>query len=119
MRRPLELLTIQVLDDSTDLDTRAILLQICGEVRARTGVNCLWIHRPNRAGYKAGALEHGRKDTDAEFIAIFDADFVPPPGYLEHVLPHFYDRDRASPWPGFPWHSRSRQRSAMAVVQTT
>ncbi len=95
MRWPRELLTIQVLDDSTDLDTRAMVLQICGEVRARTGVNCLWIHRPNRAGYKAGALEHGRKETDAEFIAIFDADFVPPPDYLERALPHFYDRDGA------------------------
>jgi Glycosyl transferase family group 2 len=49
------------------------------------------VHRPRRTGYKAGALEHGRQDTDAEFIAIFDADFVPPPDYLERAIPHFYD----------------------------
>jgi cellulose synthase/poly-beta-1,6-N-acetylglucosamine synthase-like glycosyltransferase len=91
IRWPRELLVIQVLDDSTDEGTRKMVLGVCARVRERTGISCTWIHRPIRTGYKAGALEHGRQETDAEFIAIFDADFVPPPDYLERALPHFYD----------------------------
>jgi cellulose synthase/poly-beta-1,6-N-acetylglucosamine synthase-like glycosyltransferase len=91
MRWPRDRLTIQVLDDSTEADTRSMVLAVCGQVRERTGVNCVWVHRPRRTGYKAGALEHGRRDSDAEFIAIFDSDFVPPPDYLERAIPHFYD----------------------------
>lgn len=91
MRWPRERLSIQVLDDSTDAATRTMVQQVCAEVRERTGVACTWIHRPRRTGYKAGALEHGRQETPAEFIAIFDSDFVPPPDYLERAIPHFYD----------------------------
>lgn len=101
LRWPTDRLIVQVLDDSTDAATRAHVQSVCADVRERTGVDCQWIHRTNRSGYKAGALEKGRHDTDAEFIAIFDADFVPPPDYLERALPHFYNahgepiRDRA------------------------
>ena len=93
VRWPRDLLVIQVLDDSTDEETRRMVLGVCARVRERTGIACTWIHRPVRTGYKAGALEHGRQETDAEFIAIFDADFVPPPDYLERALPHFYNPD--------------------------
>lgn len=93
MRWPRERLSLQVLDDSTDAATRAMVQAVCDRVRRTSGVRCTWVHRPRRTGYKAGALEHGRQETDAEFIAIFDADFVPPPDYLERAIPHFYDAD--------------------------
>ena len=99
MRWPRDRLTIQVLDDSTDADTRALVQEVCQQVRDRLGVHCVWVHRPRRTGYKAGALEFGRLDTDAEFIAIFDADFLPPPDYLERAIPHFYD-ESGSALPG-------------------
>lgn len=91
VRWPRDRLLIQVLDDSTEAETRQWVQQVCARVREEQGVNCIWVHRPRRTGYKAGALEQGRQDTDAEFIAIFDADFVPPPDYLEQAIPHFYD----------------------------
>lgn len=51
------------------------------------------MHRANRHGYKAGALEAGRKQTEAEFLVIFDADFVPPADFLLQTIPHFYQPD--------------------------
>lgn len=88
---PTHRLSVQVLDDSTDPATRDMVRAICAEVEARTGVFCQWLHRADRAGYKAGALEAGRRVTDAEFIVIFDADFVPPPHYLCRMVPHFFN----------------------------
>jgi cellulose synthase/poly-beta-1,6-N-acetylglucosamine synthase-like glycosyltransferase len=83
-------LTIQVLDDSTDEETRLLVEAVCARIQAATGVNCYVRHRNNRQGYKAGALEAGRKETNAEFLAIFDSDFVPPKDYLLRTIPHFY-----------------------------
>jgi cellulose synthase/poly-beta-1,6-N-acetylglucosamine synthase-like glycosyltransferase len=82
--------SVQVLDDSTDEDTRALVEDVCSTVRASTGVNCDVRHRVNRQGYKAGALEEGRQDTDAEFLVIFDSDFVPSRDFLLRTMPHFY-----------------------------
>jgi cellulose synthase/poly-beta-1,6-N-acetylglucosamine synthase-like glycosyltransferase len=48
------------------------------------------LRRADRQGYKAGALEAGRRETDAEFLVIFDADFLPPADYLQRAIPHFY-----------------------------
>jgi cellulose synthase/poly-beta-1,6-N-acetylglucosamine synthase-like glycosyltransferase len=93
MRWPVDRLSIQVLDDSTDHDTRVLVDRTCAAVRAATGIDCRVLHRTDRQGYKAGALEAGRRVTGAEFIAIFDADFVPPADFLELALPHFYGRD--------------------------
>jgi len=90
---PSDRLVVQVLDDSTDAEISATMRQACVDAQARTGVRCAWIHRENRTGYKAGALEAGRRLTDADFIAIFDADFVPPRDYLRRAVPHFYDND--------------------------
>ncbi|GAA1869605.1 glycosyltransferase family 2 protein [Asanoa iriomotensis] len=90
---PTDRLTVQVLDDSTDADTRALVEGICAELRTATGVKCTVLHRADRQGYKAGALEAGRGRTDAEFLAILDADFVPPPDYLLRAMPHFYLAD--------------------------
>ena len=86
-------LTVQVLDDSTDPHTRALVERACADAHARTGVRCTLLRRASRQGYKAGALEAGRLRTTAEFIAIFDADFVPPPDYLLRAIPYFYRPD--------------------------
>ena len=88
---PKQLLEIQVLDDSTEIDTRLMVERLCAEISAESGTTIHFMHRTDRSGYKAGALEVGRHLTDAEFIAIFDADFVPPPDYLTQAIPHFYD----------------------------
>lgn len=90
---PRDRLEIQVLDDSTDPAVRRIVDAVCSDIRERTGLNCVAIHRTDRKGYKAGALEAGRRQTDAEFIAIFDADFLPSPDYLTRIMPHFFAAD--------------------------
>jgi cellulose synthase/poly-beta-1,6-N-acetylglucosamine synthase-like glycosyltransferase len=92
MTWPKDRFSIQVLDDSTDADTRQLVEQICGEVWA-SSINCSVLRRGNRRGYKAGALEAGRRQTDSEFLVIFDADFVPPTDFLLRTIPHFYHED--------------------------
>jgi cellulose synthase/poly-beta-1,6-N-acetylglucosamine synthase-like glycosyltransferase len=89
---PTDRLSIQVLDDSTDADTRMLVEQISAQVRAR-GIDCCVLHRTNRQGYKAGALEAGRRQTEAEFLVIFDSDFAPPSDFLLRAVPHFYQPD--------------------------
>lgn len=85
-------LTVEVLDDSADADTRALVAATVTRLRA-TGADVTGLHRPARHGYKAGALEVGRRRTGAEFLAILDADFVPDPGFLLRTIPHFYRPD--------------------------
>lgn len=92
MKWPADRFSIQVLDDSTDADTRRLVEQVSAEVRAR-GIDCRVLHRTERHGYKAGALEAGRRQTEAEFLVIFDADFVPPADFLLRTIPHFYQAD--------------------------
>lgn len=89
---PRDRLEIQVLDDSTEPATRRLVDEACAEMR-RSGHDCRLLRREQRDGYKAGALEAGRLVTDADLIVIFDADFVPPAGYLEQTVPHFFDAD--------------------------
>lgn len=89
MTWPADRLSLQVLDDSTDADTRRLVEQVAAQVRAR-GIECRVLHRTDRQGYKAGALEAGRVQTTAEYLAIFDADFVPPADFLLRAIPHFY-----------------------------
>ena len=91
MEWPVEALEVQVLDDSTDAATRERVRAFCLEIAQRTGVDCRWIHRVDRKGYKAGALEAGRKASKAEYFVIFDADFLPPADFLARAIPHFYD----------------------------
>jgi cellulose synthase/poly-beta-1,6-N-acetylglucosamine synthase-like glycosyltransferase len=93
MSWPAGRLSVQVLDDSTDPDTRALVDQVCADVRASTGVDCQVLRRAARHGYKAGALEAGRHRTDAEFLVVFDSDFLPPVDFLRRTLPHFYAAD--------------------------
>jgi len=90
---PADRLQVQVLDDSSDEDTRRLVAAVCARMRAERGIDCAVRHRQDRQGYKAGALEEGRRATDADFLAIFDADFVPTPDFLLRTVPHFYDAD--------------------------
>ncbi len=84
LRWPADRLQIQLLDDSTD-DSSAIGAAACARLRA-AGLDCVQLCRPNRSGFKAGALEYGMEHSSAPFIAIFDADFVPGPDFLERAI---------------------------------
>ncbi|HWY57293.1 MAG TPA: cellulose synthase family protein [Terriglobales bacterium] len=84
---PLEKLDIQVLDDSTD-ETVAVARGLVNHYAAK-GFPISYHHRSNREGFKAGALAEGLKTARGEFVAIFDADFVPPEDFLLRVIHHF------------------------------
>lgn len=86
---PVDRLQVQVLDDSTD-DTARIAAAAVERQRGR-GLDVVHIRREHRDGYKAGALAHGLKTATGEFIAIFDADFLPPTDFLRSTIPHFTD----------------------------
>ena len=89
MDYPRELMEIQVLDDSTDetVDVAALAVRRWKD----QGFNITYLHRTDRTGFKAGALEAGMHVADGRFIAIFDADFVPPADFLRRALPQFAD----------------------------
>jgi cellulose synthase/poly-beta-1,6-N-acetylglucosamine synthase-like glycosyltransferase len=89
MDYPRDLLEIQVLDDSTD-ETREIA-ELAVRRHAARGFDIHYLHRVDRTGYKAGALEAGLKVATSDYIAIFDADFIPPKDFLQRTLPHFAD----------------------------
>jgi cellulose synthase/poly-beta-1,6-N-acetylglucosamine synthase-like glycosyltransferase len=86
---PRDRLHIQVLDDS--LDHTAQLARAAAERWRAQGVDIDYRHRADRKGYKAGALEEGLKSAKGEFVLIFDADFLPPPGVLKAAIHHFTD----------------------------
>lgn len=81
---PADRFDIQVLDDSTD-ETTEIVARVTEQLRAE-GVRVRHLHRAERDGYKAGALAEGLEASDAEFVAVFDADFVPDPDFLRKML---------------------------------
>ncbi len=84
---PKDKLEIQILDDSTD-ETTSIIEEAIQPLKLQ-GLNIQVIHRENRDGFKAGALDKGFQSSSGEFIAIFDADFIPPPDFLRKTLPYF------------------------------
>jgi cellulose synthase/poly-beta-1,6-N-acetylglucosamine synthase-like glycosyltransferase len=84
---PKEKLEIQLLDDSTD-HTYDILHKKAGELKLE-GFDIKHIHRKNRLGFKAGALAEGLELAKGEFVAIFDADFIPSKDFLVQTLPFF------------------------------
>ncbi|GGG05320.1 cellulose synthase family protein [Pontibacter amylolyticus] len=88
---PRQLLQIQLLDDSTD-DTSELIRQKIARY-AGTDLRLEHVRRPDRSGYKAGALQYGLQQATGEFIVIFDADFVPRPDFLKRTIPAF-DHDR-------------------------
>ena len=89
---PAALLHIQVLDDSTDATVVLAAARVAHF--AAQGLHISHVRRPGREGYKAGALRYGLEETDGEFIAIFDADFVPKPDFLRRTIPYFLQDER-------------------------
>jgi cellulose synthase/poly-beta-1,6-N-acetylglucosamine synthase-like glycosyltransferase len=89
---PHDKLQIQVLDDSDD-ETTALALARVAYYRAQ-GLDIELVRRAGRDGFKAGALAHGLRTARGEYIAVFDADFVPLPDFLEQTIPYFQDRPR-------------------------
>ncbi len=81
-------LQIQVLDDSDDETTGIAQARV--EYHRRRGVNLELLRRADRTGFKAGALAAGLAHATGEFIAVFDADFVPQPDFLKQTVPHFF-----------------------------
>ena len=89
MDYPRDLLQIQVLDDSTD-DTHLFAADLVERYR-NLGFPIEYHHRTNRHGFKAGALQQGLESATGEFVAIFDADFVPPHDFVMRTIHHFTD----------------------------
>ncbi|PZU99872.1 MAG: glucosyltransferase [Pseudanabaena sp.] len=89
MDYPRDRMQIQVLDDSTD-DTQAILRETVEEYKAK-GFWIEYIHRTNRTGFKAGALRDAMPLVKADYIAIFDADFIPSVNWLKDTIRHYTD----------------------------
>jgi len=86
---PRDRFEVQVLDDSTD-ETESIA-ELAVRRAALQGLDIKYIHRTDRTGYKAGALEAGMKQASGEFITIFDADFIPSSDFLQKTIHHFTD----------------------------
>ncbi len=86
---PMDQLEIQVLDDSTDETVDIVRRKV--EEKQKLGFNITHIRRGSREGFKAGALKEGLKISTGEYVAIFDADFIPQPDFLKKTLPFFND----------------------------
>ena len=114
MDYPRDRLEIQVLDDSTD-ETTGLVAEIV-ERRAAEGLDIVHLHRVHRSGFKAGALEAGLKVAKGELIAVFDADFVPQPGFARNLVDYF-----TNPRVGMVqarWGHLNRDHSALTRVQS-
>jgi cellulose synthase/poly-beta-1,6-N-acetylglucosamine synthase-like glycosyltransferase len=108
-----ELLDVQVLDDSTD-ETQQVA-SACVERYQALGLPIRYLHRDNRTGYKAGALAAGLESATGEFVAIFDADFLPSPDFLRRTLPYFADPKIAMTQTR--WTYLNRHYSALTEVE--
>lgn len=86
---PADRLEIQVLDDSTD-ETADLVAHVVDDLQHR-GIDVVHVRRSERDGYKAGALAAGLKVAKGEFMAIFDADFIPRPDFLRRTVGEFSD----------------------------
>ncbi len=111
---PRELLEIQVLDDSTD-DTASLVAEKVKQVQGR-GVDVVHVHRKNRDGFKAGALANGLEKSKGDYLAIFDADFLPQPDFLRKVLPHF-DHEKIA-FVQARWVHLNRNYSLLTLLQS-
>ena len=87
MEYPKDKMRIMVLDDSND-DTVELVRNLVNDYKSK-GFQIEHVRRGTRKGYKAGALNHAMKTTDTEFVAIFDADFIPPKWFLNRAISHF------------------------------
>ena len=91
MDYPKEQMRIMILDDSDD-DTVELLKNLVDDYK-KQGYQIEYVRRGTREGYKAGALKYAMKTTDSEFVAIFDADFIPPKWFLNKAVAHFVTPD--------------------------
>jgi cellulose synthase/poly-beta-1,6-N-acetylglucosamine synthase-like glycosyltransferase len=114
IRYPRHLLEIQVLDDSAD-ETTTIAATAVERYRDQ-GFDIHYLHRDDRTGFKAGALEAGLKVAKGEFVLIFDADFVAPPDILERTIGHF--QDPAIGMVQVRWGHVNREYSLLTQVQS-
>ncbi len=106
---------IQVLDDSCD-ETRTVIARKVAKLQAQ-GVRIKHIVRDNRRGFKAGALRHGLRLAEGNYLAIFDADFVPPPDFLVKAIPFF----KGHPQLGFiqaRWGHLNRKEGLITKLQS-
>ena len=112
---PADRLEIQVLDDSTD-ETRAI---VDAEVAALSlrGIDARVLRRPERKGFKAGALDFGLRRTDSELLCVFDADFLPEPDFLRRTVGAF--EDPAVGMVQARWGHANREESLLTRAQST
>lgn len=111
---PRDRLEIQVLDDSTD-ETRALARDAAERLSAQ-GIHAVYLHRAGRLGFKAGALEEGLSHARGDFLAIFDADFLPPPDFLLKTVPYFLGDERMACVQG-RWGHLNEDDSLLARAQ--
>ncbi len=110
---PKDKLQIQVLDDSTD-ETRQIAASTVARFAAK-GFDIEYMHRTHRVGYKAGALAEGLQSAKGEFIAVYDADFIPTPDNLMASIHYFTDPSVGMVQ--FRWEHINREQSFLTRVQ--
>ncbi|MHC4222388.1 MAG: glycosyltransferase, partial [Planctomycetota bacterium] len=111
---PHDRLQIQVLDDSND-KTAAIADRAVARQR-RAGLDIAVLRRAHREGFKAGALAHGLERSHAEYVAVFDADFTPPAGFLRQALPLFDMRGEVACVQG-RWEHLNRSQNWLTRAQ--
>ncbi|MBK7157692.1 MAG: glycosyltransferase [Ignavibacteria bacterium] len=111
---PKDKLEIQILDDSTDETTQIIDNHI--KKYREQGFDIAHIHRTNREGYKAGALKIGLETAKGEFVAVFDADFIPRKKFLKRTIPYF-SKDKMLGLVQTRWEHLNREYSLMTKTQ--
>ena len=115
IRYPRDRFQVQVLDDSTD-ETQEICRRKIADLAVRyPDLDIEYVHRVDRSGFKAGALENGLKTAKGEFVLIFDADFLPQAEVLERTIHHFVDPKVAVVQ--CRWEHVNRDFSALTEVQ--
>lgn len=110
---PKNKLQIQIIDDSTD-ETSQFVARVIKQY-AKLGVDIQHVHRNNREGYKAGALKAAMTSASGEFIAIFDADFIPYPSIIKDTIDHFNNKEIAMVQ--FRWDHLNRHDSQLTQSQ--
>jgi cellulose synthase/poly-beta-1,6-N-acetylglucosamine synthase-like glycosyltransferase len=111
---PSDKLEIQVLDDSTDKTVKLVSRQV--HYYQEQGINIVHLHRVHRDGFKAGALAEGLEKAHGEYVAIFDADFLPKPDFLEKTIDSFQDENVA--FVQTRWGHTNRDFSLLTLLQS-
>jgi cellulose synthase/poly-beta-1,6-N-acetylglucosamine synthase-like glycosyltransferase len=115
IRYPRDRFQIQVLDDSTDETQEICRRKIADLMRRHPDLDIEYLHRTDRSGFKAGALDQGLRSAKGELVLIFDADFLPLPDVLERTVHHFVDPRVAVVQ--CRWDHINRNFSALTEVQ--